>query len=65
MTDPPPDSEPMPRPMIDRAEALRRRIALYRNYLRGGVSAGLAAEYLREIAAAEAELAEAARRKSG
>ena len=36
---------------------LRRRIALHRRYLREGVDAALAAEYLREIALAEAELA--------
>lgn len=42
---------------MDRTETLRRRIGLYRQYLREGVSAELAALYLREIAAAEAELA--------
>jgi len=41
----------------DRADALRRRIALYRSYLRDGVSASLAREYLKEIAAAEVALA--------
>lgn len=41
---------------MDRAEAMRQRIDLYRQYLREGVSAELAAVYLREIAAAEAEL---------
>ena len=40
-----------------RAEHLRRRIELYRRYLREGVDAGLAADYLREIVEAEAELA--------
>lgn len=39
------------------ADVLRRRIALYRNYLREGVSANLAKQYLKEIAAAEAALA--------
>jgi hypothetical protein len=40
----------------DRAELLRRRIALYRRYLREGVEGALALEYLRQIAEAEAEL---------
>jgi hypothetical protein len=40
----------------DRAEALRRRIALYRGYLREGVEGALALEYLRQIAEDEAEL---------
>jgi hypothetical protein len=40
----------------DRAELLRRRIALYRRYLREGVEAALALEYLRHIAENEAEL---------
>ena len=40
----------------DRAEALRRRIALYRSYLREGVEGALALEYLRQIAEDEAEL---------
>lgn len=44
--------------MEDRAEILRRRIALYRRYLREGVNTALAAEYLRQIADDEAELAE-------
>jgi len=46
----------MPAMMDERAEALRRRIALYRRYLRESVDATLASEYLREIAEAEAEL---------
>lgn len=41
-----------------KAEALRQRIALYRGYLRDGVNASLARQYLKEIAAAEAALAE-------
>jgi len=40
----------------DRATVLRRRIELYRNYLKRGVDAELAREYLRQIMAAEAEL---------
>ena len=36
---------------------LRHRIALYRRYLREGVDAALAVEYLRQIAEDEAELA--------
>jgi hypothetical protein len=43
-------------PMEQHAENLRRKIELYRRYLREGVAAPLAAEYLREIAMAEAEL---------
>lgn len=43
-----------------RAETLRRRIALYRRYLHDGVSASLARQYLKEIAAAEAILAKLA-----
>jgi hypothetical protein len=43
--------------MDDRADMLRHRVALYRRYLAEGVSAELAIVYLREIAAAEAELA--------
>jgi hypothetical protein len=46
----------MPAMMDDRAQTLQRRIALYRRYLREGVDANLASEYLREIAEAEAEL---------
>ncbi len=45
--------------MEDRTELLRRRIALYRRYLREGVNDGLAVEYLRQIAEDEAELARA------
>ena len=40
-----------------RAEYLLRRIELYRRYLREGVDAAEAIDYLREIAEAEAELA--------
>jgi len=40
----------------DRTELLRRRIALYRRYLREGVESPLALEYLRQIAEDEAEL---------
>ena len=40
----------------NRAELLRRRIALYRRYLREGVNGVFAAEYLRQIAEDEAEL---------
>ena len=40
----------------NRAEILRRRIALYREYLKAGVAADLASYYLREIVAAEQEL---------
>jgi hypothetical protein len=40
----------------DRAELLRRRVALYRRYLREGVDGGLAIEYLRRIAEDEVEL---------
>ena len=49
----------------DRAEALRRRIARYRSYLREGVEGALALEYLRQIAEDEAELKriEGARRR--
>jgi hypothetical protein len=43
--------------MEDRASLLRRRIALYRRYLREGVDAMLAAEYLRQLGADEVELA--------
>jgi hypothetical protein len=38
-------------------EQLRRRIALYRRYLREGVDGDLAAEYLKSILADEAALA--------
>lgn len=40
-----------------RADMLRRRIALYREYLSHGVDSGLARQYLRAIAEAEVELA--------
>jgi hypothetical protein len=46
--------------MSERAELLRRRIELYRRHLREGVDVVLAAEYLREIVATEAELQEIA-----
>jgi hypothetical protein len=44
-------------PAMDRAETLRRRVAIYRRHLQEGATAELAAVYLREIASAEAELA--------
>ena len=44
-------------PKSAKADALRRRIALYRGYLREGVNANLARQYLKEIAKAEAALA--------
>jgi len=44
--------------MKDRAEFLRRQIALYRRYLADGVAEVLANKYLSEIAKAEIELAE-------
>jgi hypothetical protein len=40
----------------DRAELLRRRIALYRRYLGEGIEGALALDYLRQIAEAEAGL---------
>jgi len=39
-----------------RSESLRRKIDLYRKYLAEGVDDTLGRRYLREIAAAEAEL---------
>jgi hypothetical protein len=39
-----------------RAEFLRRRVALYRRYLREGINGELAIEYLRQIVEDEAEL---------
>jgi hypothetical protein len=42
--------------MIDRADALRRLIALYRRYMAEGADTDLAWQYLHEIATAEAEL---------
>ncbi len=51
-------ARPADRPMSERAEILRRRIALYRRYLAEGVDAELARQYLRDIAHMEAELAE-------
>jgi len=44
--------------MGDTADTLRRRIALYRRYLREGVAGELAAAYLLTITADEAALAE-------
>ena len=44
-------------PKSAKADVLRRRIALYRGYLREGVNASLAKDYLKEIAKAEATLA--------
>lgn len=44
--------------MSERAETLRRRIALYRRYLAEGVEADLARQYLRDIAHMEAELSQ-------
>ncbi len=44
--------------MSETAETLRRRVALYRGYLREGVNAELASAYLRSILADEAALAE-------
>jgi len=44
------------------AENLRRRVALYRRYLREGVDAELASEYLRTIREDEAMLAQIERR---
>jgi hypothetical protein len=43
--------------MEERADILRRRIALYRRYLREGVDAALAGEYVCQIRDDEAELA--------
>jgi hypothetical protein len=42
----------------ERTGLLRRRIALYRRYLREGVEGALALEYLRQIAEDEAELSQ-------
>ena len=44
--------------MQERADLLRRRIALCRRYLAEGVDAGLARQYLSDILAIEAELAD-------
>jgi hypothetical protein len=43
--------------MEERADMLRRRIALYRRYLSEGVDAALAGEYVRQLAEDEVELA--------
>jgi hypothetical protein len=51
--------------MINDEEALRRRIALYREYLRRGVDGDLARVYLDEIGRAERTLAELHNRKPG
>lgn len=48
--------------MNEPAEALRRRIALYRQYLKDGVASELAGEYLKTIIADEATLAEIERK---
>jgi len=52
--------------MEERADVLRRRIALYRRYLREGVDAALVGEYVRQLWEDEAELAaiESAERRS-
>jgi len=42
----------------ERTETLCRRIELYRTYLRQGVDAALAVDYLRQIAEAETALVE-------
>lgn len=44
--------------MNDRAEMIRRRIAHYRRLLAEGVDVDLARQYLADIVAAEAQLAE-------
>ncbi len=44
--------------MKERADVLRRRIAYYRRRLGEGVDAELAGEYVRQIGADEAELAQ-------
>ena len=49
----------------DTADILRRRIALYRRYLREGVDGDLAAEYLKTITADEAALARIEGRRAG
>lgn len=51
--------------MDERAETLCRRIELYRGYLREGVDAPLAVDYLREIAEAETALVELIQQRSG
>ena len=53
-------------PMEERADILRRRIALYRRYLREGVDAAIVGEYVRQLWEDEAELAaiESAERRS-
>jgi hypothetical protein len=43
--------------MVECMEALRHRIALYRQYLREGASADRGVDYVRQIKADEAELA--------
>lgn len=43
-------------PGVNRADELRRKLALYRGYLAKGVEAELASIYLREIARLKAEL---------
>ena len=49
--------------MDSKSEALRRRLELYRGYLRDGVAGNLAIEYLRQIAEDTAELAKIELRK--
>ena len=44
--------------MKERADILRRKIALYRKYLSEGIESDLARSYLREILEAETELAQ-------
>jgi hypothetical protein len=44
--------------MTERAQTLRRRIALYRRYLAEGIAADLARQYLNDISVVEAELVE-------
>lgn len=41
--------------MVERMEALRRRIPLYRQYLEEGASADRVGDYVRQIKADEAE----------
>ena len=52
--------------MEERADVLRRRIALYRRYLREGVDAALVGEYVQQLWEDEVELAaiESAERRS-
>ena len=43
--------------MEERADVLRRRIALYRRYLREGVDAAIVGEYVQQLGEDEVELA--------